>query len=405
VPADKWPKNLRYKATADNLDALIYGILLEEDIAEPQMGDFLYRDRLKLSLYGLSLLGLAFDRQQQADRRDMILRNLDQFVTYDEENQTAYLDLQNDGYWWNWYGSNLEANAFYLKLLARVNPQDPKAAGVVKYLLNNRRNGTYWTNTRDTAYCIEAMAEYLDRSGEGRPGQTVEIWIGGKQVKSVEITPEVMFQYDDRLIWEGSQLTSGTHDVEIRRVGDGNVYVNAYLTNFSLEDNLEAAGLEVKIERQFYRLEPVADATSDVSGTRGQVIEQAVEKYRRVRLENWHEVQSGDLIEIELLVDSKNDYEYVILEDQKIAGCEPVELLSGYLPGRWNAYIEFRDQRVCLFTRLLTRGEQSFRYRMRAEIPGKFSALPARAWAMYAPELRGNSAELKLEIIERGETR
>ena len=35
---------------------------------------------------------------------------------------------------------------------------------------------------------------------------------------------------------------------------------------------------------------------------------------------------------------------------------------------------------------------------MRAEIPGKFSALPAKASAMYAPELRGNSDELKLKI-------
>ena len=39
---------------------------------------------------------------------------------------------------------------------------------------------------------------------------------------------------------------------------------------------------------------------------------------------------------------------------------------------------------------------------MRAETPGQFSALPTRASAMYAPELRGNSDELKLRIEERG---
>ena len=36
--------------------------------------------------------------------------------------------------------------------------------------------------------------------------------------------------------------------------------------------------------------------------------------------------------------------------------------------------------------------------RWRAEIPGKFSALPTRAEAMYAPELKGNSDEIKLII-------
>jgi hypothetical protein len=43
------------------------------------------------------------------------------------------------------------------------------------------------------------------------------------------------------------------------------------------------------------------------------------------------------------------------------------------------------------FVRELARGKHSIAYRMRAEIPGRFSALPARAYALYAPELKGNS--------------
>jgi uncharacterized protein YfaS (alpha-2-macroglobulin family) len=37
-------------------------------------------------------------------------------------------------------------------------------------------------------------------------------------------------------------------------------------------------------------------------------------------------------------------------------------------------------------------------YRLRAEIPGKFHALPTKASAMYAPELRANSDENRLSI-------
>jgi hypothetical protein len=39
-------------------------------------------------------------------------------------------------------------------------------------------------------------------------------------------------------------------------------------------------------------------------------------------------------------------------------------------------------------------------YRIRAEAPGIYKALPATAEAMYAPELRGNSEDLKLEILK-----
>jgi uncharacterized protein YfaS (alpha-2-macroglobulin family) len=113
------------------------------------------------------------------------------------------------------------------------------------------------------------------------------------------------------------------------------------------------------------------------------------------------EVESGDLIEIELTIDSRNDYEYVVFEDLKAAGCEPVELQSGYTEGGLGAYVEFRDERVAFFLRRLARGTHSVSYRLRSEIPGKFSALPTRAYAMYAPELRANSDELKLRIEDR----
>jgi uncharacterized protein YfaS (alpha-2-macroglobulin family) len=49
----------------------------------------------------------------------------------------------------------------------------------------------------------------------------------------------------------------------------------------------------------------------------------------------------------------------------------------------------------------LPRGKHSFSYRLRAEIPGKFSALPTQAEALYAPELKANADELKLQIRDQ----
>ena len=53
-----------------------------------------------------------------------------------------------------------------------------------------------------------------------------------------------------------------------------------------------------------------------------------------------------------------------------------------------------------MFVQRLARGKHSISYRMRAETPGKFSALPTRASAMYAPELKGNSDEIKLVVVD-----
>jgi uncharacterized protein YfaS (alpha-2-macroglobulin family) len=399
LPAEQRPNNVRYRTTADNLDALVYNVLIDADVGSADMANFLYRDRTKLSLYGMSLVGLAFDKQRDIERRDMLIRNIDQFVVYDPENQTAYIDLPNHGsYWWYWYGDTIEANAHYLKLLTRKDVKDPKAAGLVKYLLNNRKHATYWNSTRDTAYCIEALADYLIASGEDKPNMTVEVWLDGELKQAVEITPQVLFQFNNAFVLNGEEIAAGKHTLEIRRKGEGPVYFNAYVTNFTLEDNITRAGLEVKVNRKFYKLVQREGAQASVEGARGQALTQKVEKYDRVELASLSEVSSGDLIEVELEIDSKNDYEYVIFEDLKAAGCESVDLQSGYTSGGLGAYVEFRDERVSFFMRSLAQGKHSVSYRLRAEIPGQFSALPARAWAMYAPELKGNSDEMKLKI-------
>ena len=171
------------------------------------------------------------------------------------------------------------------------------------------------------------------------------------------------------------------------------------LPNFTLEDNIRHAGLELKVERHYYKLTQ-ADKSVDVAGGHGQVVSQRVEKFDRTEIPDLGTVNSGDLIEIELVIESKNDYEYILFEDMKAAGCEPVSLQSGYNGNEMGAYVELRDNRVSFFVRNLARGKHSVSYRMRAEIPGRFSALPTKASAMYAPELRGNSDELKLNIAD-----
>jgi uncharacterized protein YfaS (alpha-2-macroglobulin family) len=89
-----------------------------------------------------------------------------------------------------------------------------------------------------------------------------------------------------------------------------------------------------------------------------------------------------------------------MFEDMKASGFEPVDVRSGYSANGMGAYMELRDERVTFFARALARGKHSLSYRMRAEIPGKFSALPTKASAMYAPELKANSDEIKLRIVD-----
>lgn len=386
-----------WKDRADDLDALVYMILVDAGAENAEMRDFLYRDRKDLTVYSKAMFGLALHRVGDKEKLAMVRQNLEQFLVQDTENETAYLQMPEGNYWWYWHGSDIEANAYYLKLLARVEPQGVVAPRLVKYLLNNRKHSTYWNSTRDTAVCVEAFADYLLGSGEAQPNMVVEVWFDGEKKKEVQISGENLFSFDNKFVLAGEDLPDGQHVVELRRRGEGPIYFNAYLTNFTLEDPITKAGLEVKVERKFYRLVPV-DKQVQVEGTRGQPIRQKVEKYRREPLANLAQLTSGELVEVELEIESKNDYEYLIFEDMKAAGFEAVDLRSGYTNNGLGAYTEFRDNRVTFFIRQLARGRHSISYRLRAETPGRFSALPAHAAGMYAPELRGNSDEIKLQI-------
>ncbi|MEZ6110335.1 MAG: MG2 domain-containing protein [Pirellulaceae bacterium] len=386
-----------FKTRADDLDAFVYMVLVDAGSDNQEMREFLYRDRVQLSVYAKAMFGLALEKVGDREKLDMILENISQFVVQDDENDTAWLKLPNEGYWWYWYGSEVEANAYYLRLLARTDAKGQTAPRLVKYLLNNRKHATYWDSTRDTAIVVESFADYLRASGELSPDMVVEVWVDGEKKQEAAINRDNLFTFDNKFVLAGKELTDGSHEVEIRRRGQGPVYFNAYLTNFTLEDDIARAGLEIKVQRAYYRL--VREEKSiKVEGERGQPVDQRVEKYRREKLDNLDMLKSGELVEIELEIDSKNDYEYIMFEDMKAAGFEPVELRSGYSNNGLGAYMELRDNRVTFFVRWLARGKHSIAYRMRAEIPGKFSALPTKAEAMYAPELKANSDEIKLRI-------
>jgi hypothetical protein len=156
--------------------------------------------------------------------------------------------------------------------------------------------------------------------------------------------------------------------------------------------------------------------------------------YDRVPLLDGESVESGERVETVITIDAKNNYEYLLFEDLKPAGFEAVELRSGEslyarevksnaIKGnqaelaaggsgvlqspadftgrsRW-VYQELRDRKVALFIDKLPEGVWELSYNVRAEVPGKFHALPVLGHAMYVPEIRCNGDELRVTVQDR----
>ena len=326
-----------------------YAILLASDgKADETMKEMLrraYDARLDLPIYAQAILGLAFDLTNEVEKRDTIVRNLKQYLKVDSENATAYLELGNHGYWWCWYGSDFEAQATALKLFLKVEPQSDATRGLALYLYNNRVSRKYWTSTRDTGLAIEALAEYC---------------------RKVEKKNEK--------------------------------YVSAYLTYLTYEEPIKAAGLELKVNRTISRVsEVVSDSTG--RGVLGQSLAQKRTNEVLTQLKDGDAVKAGETLEIRVDLDSKNDYEYILIEDRKGAGFEMLDNLSGWKNlGGGCAYVENREKKTAMFLREISRGAHSFTYRVRVETPGVIHVLPSKVEAMYAPRLCGNSDEITIVV-------
>jgi len=192
--------------------------------------------------------------------------------------------------------------------------------------------------------------------------------------------------FDNRLVIPASGLGHGAQSISLTREGRGNLYYTAYLRYFTLEEGIQSAGKDLRVRRRYFRLTQPAEVPKGAPTTK--------DGYVRTLVRAGDRLASGDLLEVELHIENKFGYEYLVFEDMKPAGCEPVDLRSGARYGDdLCSNMELRDEKVAFFMTWLPAGRRLLTYRMRAEIPGTFHALPVSGYAMYAPEVRCLSDE------------
>lgn len=360
-----------------------------------------FEGRDDLHDYSRALLALALHTAGLREEAEITLANIKDRARVDENGTASWGDY--DGYYY-WYQCGTEATSFSLKALLAIEPSSPMVQKVVNWLLRHRR-GTQWFSTKDTAIACEALAGYLELSGELHPDVTFTIEAGGV-TRVVRVTRDNLFTANNEMVLAADSLGTGEKTVTIRRSGQGNAYWSCALTYFNRQEQIPAAGHEIFVERAYTRLIPkVVEKKRKVfdAKRRGQATETYREiEYTREPLADGATLNTGDRIEVALEIVAKNNFEYLCFEDPKPAGCEAVELRSGSdWAGGMGSYREMRDTKVAFFSTYLNQGKHRLGYELRAEAPGVFHALPAHAECMYAPLVKGNSTNQTIRVVDR----
>lgn len=349
-------------------------------------GSFPGRERL--SAYGQALLALALKNGGKGPEARLCMQNLETTAKIDREAGTCSW-RGTVGRGWDWHNNEVETAAACLRAFQAIEPKHRLAPLVVRWLAGNRA-GAAWSGTRDTAHSVYALAEYVSKQKELAPDYTVTVDVSGRQQRKFRVTAQNALTFDNRLVIPSAALGSGAREITVTREGQGNVYFTATLRVFTLEEGIQAAGNDLRVRRRYFRL---------TRPTEGEKPETTKDGYVRTLVAAGDRLSSGDLMEVELLIESKNTYEHLVFEDMKPAGCEPVEVRSGARFGNGLcSNVELRDDRVAFFVTRLPQGKRLLSYRLRAETPGAFHALPLTAYAMYAPAIRCISDEGNLRI-------
>ena len=358
------------------------------------IAEVMFQQRDRLSAYGQALLALTLHDIGENTQAQTVCRNLQNTALIDRANGTATWK-SNYGYWWDWYNNRTETAAWVLKAYVAVLPHSDLAPMLVKWLVQNKR-GSQWHDTKETAMVVCALTDYIKANNELDPNYDVTVALGDKQTRTYHITRDNALLFDNRFLVPDTFLPGGTQTVTLTKTGKGRLYYSSALQYFTTEEHIAGVGQELKVQRRYYKLTPKTKQVADWEGGTYNALD-----YTRTELADGTSLQSGDVIEVELIVDSQNEYDYCCFEDMKPSGCEALALRSGesYGDGLCSD-MELRDTKVAFFVDHLPQGTRVLRYRLRAEVPGAFHALPTNAYAMYAPDVRALSDNWHVTIAD-----
>jgi hypothetical protein len=418
----------------------------------------LWEHRDSLNAFTRALLALSAQDFGYRDKARILVENLENGVVLDTAPDRSVIQIGpasatgsvigtahwgEDGVYWRWSQGGVEATAFALRAMLEIDPQNKLIEPVTNWLIRNRR-GAQWSNTRDTAICVLTLDDYLKKTGELQPDAEYEVSVNGHSIAEHKLSAADALSAPSQFRVNAELIKDGANEIRInRKSGTSPIYFAASAKFFSTEEPVTAAGNEIFVRRDYYKL--VAHPTL----LKGYV-------YERRPLLDGEEVNSGDRIETVVTVESKNNYEYLMFEDLKPAGLEAVAVQSDrplyateiradavnrkYQQGAEHppkpsirttavagsgadvdngdpyysssdaqtsptgrtvlVHQELRDRKVAMFIDRLPQGVWEIHYDVRAEVPGRFHALPVTGQAMYAPEIRCNGTEVRIKVGE-----
>ena len=369
----------------DALAFMVYA-LTESGGGDARNVEKLFAERNNLQPYGRALLGLTLSLLKDRRAAD-VAAQIEGSVT-SSQNTAHWSSKRKPMLDFTEY-DEIESTALSLKALARIKPESPLLPQVARWLVFERSNGSYWSCTKDSAFAIFGLIDYIKVSHELTPSYDLEVYLNGETVIAEHIDDARALS---NLVVERKGVNIGeTNRIRIVKRGKGVLYLSSSIDYYTNEENVAAAASEnLNVTREYLRLR-----LDQVGYTL---------KWSTIPLTG--EIRSGDLLVVKLHITGKGA-RHLMLEDPIPSGVEQLEnvgtLNLNHTDNGWTDWYsarEFRDRRTVFFLDNFD-GDATLQYAMRVQIPGEFVVAPARAELMYQPATNANTATKRFTFLDR----
>jgi uncharacterized protein YfaS (alpha-2-macroglobulin family) len=269
-----------------------------------------------------------------------------------------------------------------------VNPNSPLLPKAAFWLVTHRNEGYWWDSTKQTAFVVYGLIDFLKQSGELKPSYSVEVLVNDKSVLTKRFTEGDALSPSAAKIQLTADQLGQNNRVVIRKQGQGRLYWSLRAEYYSDEKKLTNAGsFNLTLAREYFKLSPVRE--------KGTI---------RYKLEPLNgPVQVGDTLAVRLTV-TGSEWKYMMVEDPIPAGTEFIEHDNLYdlteKPSWWTWWYtrrEFHDDRAAFFETYYPRGAKEYVYLLKVVNPGVFRVSPGKVEPMYQPSYFATSDPLTLE--------
>ncbi|HEU4411717.1 MAG TPA: alpha-2-macroglobulin family protein [Polyangiaceae bacterium] len=258
-----------------------------------------------------------------------------------------------------------------------------EALGLLASFLLVHRTGARWHSTRDTALAVLALLAHEERLSRGAAPASLRVTVNGRERLATALggleqpAPRLVLR-DDALADGENALEFDVEGADARSAAQPRHY-SVELSYHEAEDEIAPSEEGLRVERAYWLLD---------------------DKQNRLRrLKSGDRVALGQRLRIVLGVRATRPRRYLLLEDPKLAGCEPLAKQSGpgVCAGRCD-HVELRADRTAIFLSTLGEQPEELSYDVEAQTPGVFTAMPAQIETMYDSGCAGSSGSFRLTV-------